>query len=269
MRKEREIQYLFLGAARCAKLGFPLVNLHQRFAICAGMARVFALQHANHVVFGDLNAKNALFTVGPGRHEADVMMVDCDAVRVRGTMTAVPQLNAPDWEPPLAERTQLTHQTDVHKYALFVLRCLSPGSNASTARDPRRVADVLDSAGQALMSASFSETPGHRPGAAQWADYFAGVRAPRARVPPRPGHLRPRHLRQRPPRPLRRGPRAALPLLPRPPPAPPDGCAPRTVSGCAPADADAAPRLAYPRRPGAGTGGRGWRSGRARPGHHA
>lgn len=178
MRKEREIQYLFLGAARCAKLGFPLVNLHQRFAICAGMARVFALLHANHVVFGDLNAKNALFSVGPGRRKADVMMVDCDAVRVRGTMSAVPQLNAPDWEPPLAERTQLTHQTDVYKYALFVLRCLSPGTNASTARDPRRVAGVLDSAGQALMSASFSETPGHRPGAAQWADYFAGVRAP-------------------------------------------------------------------------------------------
>ncbi|WP_068425010.1 hypothetical protein [Piscicoccus intestinalis] len=177
MRKEREIQYLFLGAARCAKLGFPLVNLHQRFAICEGLARVFALLHAHNVVFGDLNAKNALFRVGPGRQDADVMLVDCDAVRVRGTMSAVPQLNTPDWEPPAAERTQLTHQTDVYKYALFVLRCLSPGTNASTARDPRRVSNVLDADGQALLSASFSQTPAQRPSAEQWASYFARLRS--------------------------------------------------------------------------------------------
>ena len=63
------------------------------------------------------------------------MLVDCDAVRVRGTMSAVPQLNTPDWEPPVAEQTQLTSYTDVYKYALFVLRCLSPGTNASTARE--------------------------------------------------------------------------------------------------------------------------------------
>lgn len=179
MRKEREIQFLFLSAQRCAKVGFPLVNLHQRYALCEELARVFALLHRNNVVFGDFNAKNALFSVGPERNRADIMLVDCDAVRVRGTMSAVPQLNTPDWEPPAAERNQLTSYTDVYKYALFVLRCLSPGTNASTARDVRRVSEVLDAEGQHLLASSMSETPAHRPTCEMWAEYFARFRAAR------------------------------------------------------------------------------------------
>lgn len=173
LRKEREIQYLFLSAARCQKLGFPRVNLYQRLAICQGMASALALLAANRVVFGDLNAKNALFAVGPGRREAVVMLVDCDAVRVRGTVSAVPQLNTPDWEPPPAERSHLTHETDVYKYALFVLRCLSPGPNASTARDPRRADEVLDARGQRLLRDSLGTDRSRRPAASDWAGYFA------------------------------------------------------------------------------------------------
>ena len=177
LRKEREIQYLFLSAARCEKLGFPRVNLYQRFAICRGLAEALALLAENNVVFGDLNAKNALFRVGPGRFDGDVMLVDCDAVRVRGTVSAVPQLNSPDWEPPEAERSHLTQETDVFKYALFVLRTLSPGPNASTARDPRRVDDIIDAEGQGLLRASLSSTKATRPRAADWAAYFARIRA--------------------------------------------------------------------------------------------
>lgn len=189
LRKEREIQYLFLAAARCEKLGFPLVNLWQRFSLCEQLAGMLALLHANNVVYGDLNAKNALFSVGPGRREAHLMVVDCDAVRVRGTMSAVPQLNTPDWEPPGAEAQQLTQQTDVYKLGLFVLRALTPGTNASTARDPRRADRVLDEAGMRLLLASFSHTPAHRPEAAAWQVYFAGrlaagaARADAARAP--------------------------------------------------------------------------------------
>ncbi|WP_409483718.1 hypothetical protein [Arsenicicoccus dermatophilus] len=179
LRKEREIQYFFLAADRCAKLGFLLVNLHQRLRLCEELARVLALRHAHNVVFGDVNAKNALFAVGPGRADAAIMLVDCDAVRVKGTRSAVPQLNTPDWEPPQAERTQLTTQTDVYKYALFVLRCLSPGANASTARDTRRVDGMLDDEGKHLLAASLSPTPGHRPSCAQWADHLARFRAAR------------------------------------------------------------------------------------------
>lgn len=180
LRKEREIQYLFLSAQRCEKLGFPRVNVFQRFAICEDLASAFALLAANNVVFGDLNAKNALFALGPHRTDAALMLVDCDAVRVRGTMSAVPQLNSPDWEPPVAERAHLTQQTDVYKYGLFVLRCLSPGPQASTARDPRRADRILDPAGQAMLRATLSDNRDGRPSAAQWAAYFAALRQSRA-----------------------------------------------------------------------------------------
>jgi len=174
LRKEREIQYLFLAAERVQRLGFPRVNLYQRYAVCLSLAEAFAILGANNVVYGDFSAKNALFSVGPGRRDAAAVLVDCDAVRVKGTMSAVPQLNSPDWEPPGQEGRQLTTQTDLYKYALFVLRCLSPGPQASTARDPRRVDDILDSRGQALLRAALGTDPSARPPATAWVDYFAG-----------------------------------------------------------------------------------------------
>ena len=44
------------------------------------MAEALALLAENNVVFGDLNAKNALCKEGPGRFDGDVMLVDCDAL---------------------------------------------------------------------------------------------------------------------------------------------------------------------------------------------
>lgn len=172
MRKEREIQYLFLAADRLERLGFPRVNLYQRFAICLRLAQAFEILSANNVVYGDFSAKNALFSLGPGRRDAAAILVDCDAVRVKGTMSAVPQLNSPDWEPPGEERTRLTTHTDLYKYALFVLRCLSPGSQASTARDPRRADDILDAHGQAMLRAALGSDPARRPSATAWVEYF-------------------------------------------------------------------------------------------------
>lgn len=176
LRKEREIQFLFLAAQRCDKLGYPRVNLFQRYAICEGLALAFALLHEHDVIYGDFSAKNALFAVGPGRTDAKVMLVDCDAVRVRGTMSAVAQLNSPDWEPPPAEHATLTQATDLFKFGLFVLRTLSPGSNASTARDVRRVDQVLDDTGRQLLRLALSAVPQSRPTARAWAQYFAGLR---------------------------------------------------------------------------------------------
>lgn len=173
--KEREIQYLFIAPNRCQALGFPLVNLFQRYAICRELAGALAFLAARKVVFGDVNAKNALFDVGPGRHDGSIMLVDCDAVRISGSGSAVPQLNAPDWEPPKDERSSLTHETDVFKFALFVIRCLSPGQGASTARDPRRLDKLLDAEGQRLLRASLDTNKRARPRAAEWRDYFDNV----------------------------------------------------------------------------------------------
>ncbi|HEU5470198.1 MAG TPA: hypothetical protein VFV67_06055 [Actinophytocola sp.] len=166
-RDPREVQNLFVDPTLANRLGMPDVSLRDRFAICRDLALALALLHRNGVVFGDVNAKNALFRLNP---EPTVMLVDCDAVRIRGNAPVVRQLNAPDWDPP--EGRVLTQATDLYKLGLFVLRTLNPGPRASTARDPGRVVGQLDTEGRAMLTAAFGP-PATRPAAAAWRAYFA------------------------------------------------------------------------------------------------
>jgi len=185
-RDPREVQNLFVDPELAGRLGMPQLSMSQRFAVCRDLAAVLALLHGNEVVFGDVNAKNALFRERP---EPMVMLVDCDAVRIRGSAAVVRQLNAPDWNPP--EGSVLTQVTDLYKLGLFVVRVLNPGQQASVARDPRRVFDRLDPEGRALVVAAVGDVGSVRPSAATWRAYFArrvgrpeGARVVSAVVPP-------------------------------------------------------------------------------------
>lgn len=164
----REIQYLFIDPKKAQRIGMPKLSLEERFAVCRDLAGALAFLHAHGVVFGDVNAKNALFRTGTNPR---VMLVDCDAVRIRGSAAVVKQLNAPDWEPP--EGRVLSQATDLYKLGLFVLRTVAPGDFASTARDPRRADPVLDAEGRLLLAESLRTEPNVRPTAAAWRDYFA------------------------------------------------------------------------------------------------
>ena len=42
----------------------PAPDLGERFAICRDLAGALAFLHEHGVVFGDVNAKNALFRIG-------------------------------------------------------------------------------------------------------------------------------------------------------------------------------------------------------------
>ncbi len=174
----REVQNLFVAPALATRLGMPDLSMNQRFAVCRDLAAALTLLHENGVVFGDVNAKNELFRVRP---EPTVMLVDCDAVRIRGNAAVVKQLSAPDWNPP--EGAVLTQATDLYKLGLFILRVLSPGPQASTARDPRRAFPRLDGEGRRLITAALGTTGASRPSAATWRAYFAtragvGTRGP-------------------------------------------------------------------------------------------
>jgi serine/threonine protein kinase len=176
-RDPREVQNLFVDPAVAARVGMPALSMSQRFAVCRDLAAALALLHRNGVVFGDVNAKNALFRLRP---EPTVMLVDCDAVRIRGSAAVVKQLSAPDWNPP--EGAVLTQATDLYKLGLFVLRTLSPGQQSSTARDPARAFDELDAEGRRLLVAALGATGSARPVAATWRTYFAKRVAPERRV---------------------------------------------------------------------------------------
>jgi hypothetical protein len=185
-RKEREVQYLFIDPSRAQRLGFPLVNLQQRLRICLELARGLSFLASQHIVFGDISAKNALFRLGANPTDVGVVLVDCDAVRVAGNSAAVKQLNSPDWDPPENERTALTHATDVYKFALFMIRVLSPSANASVSRDSRKVATIFDQRGMTLLRASLGTTPASRPKIAEWSAYLESfiLQLPPVRIQP-------------------------------------------------------------------------------------
>ncbi|QFZ16992.1 hypothetical protein [Saccharothrix syringae] len=166
VRTLREVQHLFVDPARAVRLGMPAPSLAERVLVCRDLASAVHLLHRNDLVFGDLNAKNAVFRLD-GR--PCVMLVDCDAVRVKGAAAVVRQLNAPDWEPP---ESVLSQASDRYKLGLFVLRCLSPGPFASVARDPARLDAVLPGEGPRLLRAALGHVPGARTTAREWGHYF-------------------------------------------------------------------------------------------------
>lgn len=172
MRAEREVQFLFISPEQAQKLGHGLVNLVQRLRICLEYARGLEFLASRDVVFGDISAKNALYTYGSGANDIAVVMVDCDAVRVTGNAAAVEQLNSPDWDPPGTESKHLTKATDVYKFALFVIRVLSPGANASVSRNPKRVESIFDKEGKKLLASSLADNPKSRPSMHEWLSYL-------------------------------------------------------------------------------------------------
>lgn len=169
----REVQHLFVDPQRCGRVGMPSPTQEQRLLICRDFAAALDFLHSPPIsaTFGDINAKNELFRLDA---EPTVMFVDCDAVRVRGSVTGQPMLNAPDWEPPI--RTPLNQDTDRYKLGLFVLRCLTPpGHQASTRRRAADAAGVLDADGYALLEAALDDAPGGRPTAYDWVRHLSAL----------------------------------------------------------------------------------------------
>jgi hypothetical protein len=162
----REVQHLFVEPGRCRRIGMPVPTRDQRLAICRDFADALSFLHSTEVVFGDINAKNELFRLGP---EPMVMFVDCDAARIRGSISG--QLNAPDWEPP-GQGNVLSKATDCYKLGLFVLRCLKPGDQGSTNVEPANAANVLEATGVALLAETINGPAEQRPSARDWFRYL-------------------------------------------------------------------------------------------------
>ncbi|SFR22918.1 hypothetical protein SAMN04488564_106412 [Lentzea waywayandensis] len=161
-----EFQHLFIDPSRAGRFGMPKPNLRTRALFCRDFASAMHFLHSNELVLGDINAKNAVFRLTA---RPSVRLIDCDAIRVRGSAAVVAQLNAPDWEPP--ER-RLSQATDLYKFGLLVLRTLCPGTGASLLRDPAHARGVLDGAGLQLLSRTLGDNPEGRPSAKDWGRYL-------------------------------------------------------------------------------------------------
>ncbi len=185
----REVQHLFVADAITQRNLGESPNQVERLALCREAAFALGFLHGRNVVFGDFSYKNAVYTLRP---RPSIMLLDCDAVRVQGQGSAVAQLNSPGWTAP--ERSPQTKETDRYKLGLFILRCVSPETNAQT-RDPEKARGMLDVAGLALLRRALSDSPSDRPSGKVWVEYFDAVIA-------RSGGI----TRRRAPAPLPKGP---------------------------------------------------------------
>lgn len=162
----REVQNLLIPPDRARRVGMPVPTAQERMTICRDFAAALHLVHKHGLVVGDLSARNGLFRLS---ERPSVMLVDCDAIRVRGNMAPMRQLNSPDWDPP---EDVLTQGSDRYKFGLFVLRCLSSGEQMSTTRDPARADAGLDIEGRRLLRAALSFDHKGRTTAQEWGKYF-------------------------------------------------------------------------------------------------
>jgi hypothetical protein len=169
-RGPREVQHLIYASEAARRTGVDVPadrDLYSRLLICMHMAYAMTIIHGSGLVYGDLSSRNVLYRLRPA---PTIMLVDCDAVRVRGSGVVVAQQNSPDWDAP--ERGPQSQDSDRYKLALFVLRCLTPGRGSSTNREPAAADGVLDSRGRYLMRAAVTGPPAERPTAREWLLYL-------------------------------------------------------------------------------------------------
>jgi hypothetical protein len=167
----REIQHMIFepAVARRRQVDVPADgDLRTRLRICERFAYLLSILHGANLVYGDVSARNLLYSLRPG---PAVFLVDCDAARVRGSAAVNKQQHSPDWEPPERVAGQSV-TTDRYKLALFVLRVLTPGKGSSLNRDWRAAAGVLDQRGLRLLRLALEGTPGDRPMAREWVLYL-------------------------------------------------------------------------------------------------
>jgi hypothetical protein len=162
----REVQHLFVSEAIARKNLGEIPTRVERLTLAREMAFILGFLHKRELVYGDLSYKNAVYALRP---QPMVVLLDCDAVRLKGQGAAVTQLNSPGWGAP--EKGPQTIETDRYKLALFIMRCLTPGVNAQN-RDPAKATRAFDAAGMALLRRGLGEEPEDRPSGKDWVVYL-------------------------------------------------------------------------------------------------
>lgn len=218
-RRPREVQYALQDKAFCTRTGLSFLTTSQRLGILIDLAYILALLHKANVVYGDISTRNVIYALTP---KPRVMLVDCDAVRVKGTAAIFgKQPHSPDWEPPEAllalsrvatqrTRSQLTlaknawavqsRETDVYKFALAVIRVMSPVPKGSIQRTPAKMVVSLPPAVERCLSESLSTNPRARPSMKDWYETLTrkpGESQSQPVVPGQHGTLRDRPRRTR------------------------------------------------------------------------
>jgi DNA-binding helix-hairpin-helix protein with protein kinase domain len=176
--RPREIQHLMMDPAviRHNGVDVPADNrMRARGEICRELAYVMAALRGAGLIFGDVSARNILYSIRP---RPSIFFVDCDAARVHGSASVFPQQHSPDWEPPEAmsgTSDKQNHATDNYKLALAIMRILTPGRGSSVNRDRHAADRVLGAEGRLLLKRALEGKPPERPEAKEWFRYFTNA----------------------------------------------------------------------------------------------
>lgn len=173
VRRPRDVQHLMAPAEDNTAAGIIPARLGQRGALCRELAVVLGLLHGIGVVYGDLNQRNVLYWAEPAGG-CGLVVVDCDAVRMTGSVSPLPQLHGADWTQPEGGAVQSV-ASDRYKYGLYVLRTLVGRDMGSVSRDPADLAGVLNPAGLLLLRRSLADQPSARPSMHDWYRYWNSV----------------------------------------------------------------------------------------------
>ena len=177
--KLRDLQWLIASPTQLAMNGAQDVDETDRLVLLAQLVYDVARLHKQDWVYGDLSFKNAAFAIDPPR----MILLDCDGAADLHNLGRK-QAHSLAWDPPECAKGKMQDKaTDVYKLGLAILRCLNPGKNAATMRDPGRVAGKLDATGVDLIARTVGPDPDKRPTAKELYAYLRGVVAPRVAPP--------------------------------------------------------------------------------------
>src|SRR5579863_5768440 len=173
-KKLRDLQWLIASPTQLAANGAQDVDQADRLVLLAQLVYDVARLHKKDWVYGDLSFKNAAFAIDPPR----MILLDCDGAAALHNQRRK-QAHSLAWDPPeCAQGAMQDRATDVYKLGLAILRCLNPGKNAATMKDPGRVAGKLDATGVDLIARAVDRDPANRPTAKELYAYLRRVVAP-------------------------------------------------------------------------------------------
>lgn len=188
--KPREMSWLITTPEQlaAAQLNIPPVGQADRLVLLAQLIYAIGRLHKHGWIFGDLTFGNVAFAVDPPR----LMLLNCDGAASRDDLGRE-QVSAPFWDPPECrdpgnQEFQDT-ATDSYKLGLAILRCLTPGRGASTARAARRLTGLIDEEGIGLIARALSPNPAQRPTAKEMYNYVHQIVSSRI-SPPRVAYAR-------------------------------------------------------------------------------
>lgn len=161
-------------------IGMPSVQ--DRLEIARQVLNLIGFLQRYSLVVGDVSAQNLLWTCeGAPR----IFLLGCDALRLVGASSALPEGETPDWRDPQLGSRAPDMDSDNYKVALVVGRILSQEPYVRPGETLRLIEGIPEAVASGVREcfAAAARTPGERPAIQNWTDALSIPQALRIRWP--------------------------------------------------------------------------------------